>query len=58
MAAANNDTAIRPFRVDIPEKELVQLRRRIVATRWPTGGCGGDGPGGRGARNTGDSVEA
>ena len=36
IAAGNNDTAIRPFRVTIPEKELVELRRRISATRWPT----------------------
>ncbi|HET9234830.1 MAG TPA: epoxide hydrolase, partial [Candidatus Eisenbacteria bacterium] len=28
--------AIRPFRVAIPEKELVERRRRIAATRWPT----------------------
>ena len=35
-AAENSDTAIRPFRVAIPEKELVELRRRIEATRWPT----------------------
>ncbi len=28
--------AIRPFRVSIPEQELVDLRRRIEATRWPT----------------------
>ncbi len=34
--AEDNDTAIRPFRVNIPEKELVELRRRIAATRWPT----------------------
>ncbi|GHO87051.1 epoxide hydrolase family protein [Dictyobacter formicarum] len=27
--------ALRPFRVDIPEEELVELRRRITATRWP-----------------------
>ncbi|HEX8934166.1 MAG TPA: epoxide hydrolase N-terminal domain-containing protein, partial [Pseudonocardiaceae bacterium] len=26
---------IRPFRVDIPEDELADLRRRIAATRWP-----------------------
>jgi len=37
VAAENNDTAIRPLRVTIPEKELVELRRRISATRWPTG---------------------
>ena len=36
VAAENNDTAIRPFRVTIPEKELVELRRKIAATRWPT----------------------
>jgi hypothetical protein len=28
--------AIRPFRVTIPEQEIVELRRRIAATRWPT----------------------
>lgn len=27
--------AIRPFRVDVPEEELADLRRRIAATRWP-----------------------
>ena len=27
--------AIRPFRVDVPEADLVDLRRRIEATRWP-----------------------
>ena len=36
VAAENNDTAIRPFRVNIPEKDLVDLRRRIEGTRWPT----------------------
>jgi pimeloyl-ACP methyl ester carboxylesterase len=29
------DNAIRPFRIDVPEEELVDLRRRIAATRWP-----------------------
>jgi pimeloyl-ACP methyl ester carboxylesterase len=33
--AAIEDNAIRPFRVDIPEEQLVDLRRRIAATRWP-----------------------
>src|SRR5262245_3487807 len=28
-------SAIRPFRVDVPEAELTELRRRIKATRWP-----------------------
>jgi pimeloyl-ACP methyl ester carboxylesterase len=32
---AAEDTAIRPFRADIPEEALVELRRRIAATRWP-----------------------
>ncbi|HXX74475.1 MAG TPA: epoxide hydrolase [Nitrospiraceae bacterium] len=27
--------AIRPFRVNFPEAELTELRRRISATRWP-----------------------
>ena len=27
--------AIRPFRISIPEADLVDLRRRITATRWP-----------------------
>ncbi|HET6723780.1 MAG TPA: epoxide hydrolase [Chitinophagaceae bacterium] len=26
---------IRPFHINIPEEELVELRRRILATRWP-----------------------
>jgi pimeloyl-ACP methyl ester carboxylesterase len=28
-------TDVRPFNVNIPEAELAELRRRIVATRWP-----------------------
>src|SRR5215213_1065606 len=28
--------AVRSFRVDVPEEDLVDLRRRIAATRWPT----------------------
>ena len=30
------EAAVRPFRVDVPEEELVELRRRIEATRWPS----------------------
>ena len=26
---------IRPFRVDFPEADLADLRRRLQATRWP-----------------------
>ena len=28
-------TEVRPFRVNVPEEDLVDLRRRIAATRWP-----------------------
>src|ERR687892_2131810 len=28
--------AVRPFRIDVPEEDLDELRRRIAATRWPT----------------------
>src|SRR6202022_2603933 len=33
--AVAQDTAIRPFRIDVPEEALNDLRRRIAATRWP-----------------------
>jgi len=36
VAAENNDTAIRPFRVNVPKADLADLRRRLAATRWPT----------------------
>ena len=29
------DTAIRPFRVNVPEADVTDLRRRIKETRWP-----------------------
>jgi pimeloyl-ACP methyl ester carboxylesterase len=35
LAAAAGDDAIRPFRVNISEEPLVDLRRRLNATRWP-----------------------
>jgi pimeloyl-ACP methyl ester carboxylesterase len=35
FAAAADDSAIRPFKIDVPEEALVDLRRRIAATRWP-----------------------
>ena len=34
-AAAAEGDAIRPFHVDVPEEALADLRRRVVATRWP-----------------------
>src|SRR5256714_12412205 len=33
--AATSDPEIRPFPIAVPEEELVELRRRIAATRWP-----------------------
>jgi pimeloyl-ACP methyl ester carboxylesterase len=35
-AADTRDTAIRPFRVNVPKADLADLRRRLAATRWPT----------------------
>jgi len=29
------DTSIRPFHINVPEKALADLRQRIAATRWP-----------------------
>ena len=31
----SDKTAIRPLRVHVPESQLVELRRRVKATRWP-----------------------
>jgi pimeloyl-ACP methyl ester carboxylesterase len=31
----SNQTTVRPFHVDVPEEDLVELRRRVQATRWP-----------------------
>jgi pimeloyl-ACP methyl ester carboxylesterase len=35
LQMSDKDAAIRPFRVDVPEDALVDLRRRLAATRWP-----------------------
>src|SRR5215213_1502209 len=37
MTAVAQDTAraIRPFRVDVPDEALAEMRRRIAATVWP-----------------------
>jgi pimeloyl-ACP methyl ester carboxylesterase len=32
---AAEDKSIRPFKIEVPEAELIELRRRINATRWP-----------------------
>jgi pimeloyl-ACP methyl ester carboxylesterase len=37
MSATVQTTAdIRPFNVDVPDEELIELRRRVEATRWPS----------------------
>src|SRR5262245_14966815 len=33
---ASADTAVRPFRIEVPQEDLDEMRRRIAATRWPT----------------------
>src|SRR3989442_14932421 len=35
MSAAAEDKAVRPFRINIPDEALADLKRRIAATRWP-----------------------
>src|SRR5580693_5055158 len=32
----SNETEIRPFRVDMPDEAIADLRRRIAARRWPS----------------------
>jgi pimeloyl-ACP methyl ester carboxylesterase len=32
----SSETGIRPFRVEVPDEAIAELRRRIAATRWPT----------------------
>jgi pimeloyl-ACP methyl ester carboxylesterase len=32
----SDDTEIRPFRVDMPDEAIADLRRRITDTRWPS----------------------
>ena len=32
----SSETEIRPFRVDMPEEAIADLRQRVAATRWPT----------------------
>ena len=34
-SSAESTIELRPFHVDVPEEDLADLRRRIVATRWP-----------------------
>jgi pimeloyl-ACP methyl ester carboxylesterase len=32
----SNESEIRPFRADVPDEAIADLRRRIAATRWPS----------------------
>jgi pimeloyl-ACP methyl ester carboxylesterase len=36
MSDTAEATAIRPFRIEVPEEQLAELRRRLAATRWPS----------------------
>src|SRR5689334_17330050 len=33
--SGSDQTEVRPFRVNVPDAELTDLRRRVRATRWP-----------------------
>jgi pimeloyl-ACP methyl ester carboxylesterase len=35
LGAAGDGNTIRPFHISVPDEQLVDLRRRIAATRWP-----------------------
>jgi hypothetical protein len=35
LLAAGEDNSIRSFYINVPEEQLVDLRRRLAATRWP-----------------------
>ena len=35
LVAAPAGDAVRPFRINVPEETLIDLRRRLAATRWP-----------------------
>lgn len=34
-ATASEDDSVRPYRIEVPQAQLDDLRRRIAATRWP-----------------------
>src|SRR3954470_3383878 len=36
QSGESDRTAIRPFRVSVPEEQLLSLRLRLAATRWPS----------------------
>ena len=36
MSDTTTESAVRPFRIEVPQGEIDELRRRINATRWPS----------------------
>jgi hypothetical protein len=42
MSLTTQATAIRPFRIEVPEEQLAELRRRLAARRWPSKELVGD----------------
>jgi len=36
VRSARAEAAVLPFRVDVSNEDLANLRRRLLATRWPT----------------------
>ena len=36
MSVTTEATAIRPFRIEVPDEQLVELHRRVLETRWPS----------------------
>jgi hypothetical protein len=40
--AGEGSSADRPFQVGFPQSELAELRRRVLATRWPERETGED----------------
>ena len=51
MRNVRQTNAIRPFRVDVPEEALADLRRRMLATSWPEQETVADDFAGRAARD-------
>lgn len=47
---AKSDEKVRPFRIEVPQKQLDELARRLDETRWPDGSPGAGGV--RGSRST------
>ena len=36
MPVTAEATAVRPFRIEVPQEQLAELRRRIAAASWPS----------------------